>query len=564
MTTQPTHSTYQNHFRFSFSDPAETDILLLSVEDSRTGYVVRTALANPGVETASIMAFAGARFSRSALSSEDIFKEVAERGGKAQERLASIFRNYGHASVADMAQLFAYIEQVPQVHAFRFFYETSVGGGQERSTRYQAFGGVKPVALETLLPFLNATEKLSASALSRSLLELQARSLELYEKWTARLTERYTEVYQVSKESKKESTSLTARVFDSARSFLLSGLSNKTSLAWISSAREWARIIGVFKASPDFSLRCLAEQLEAVFAPEESFAREIDYTPEAPGLIRYTSADETIQTTRAALQRFLEDHHFPESVWSAALTDRRPFTPTHASLLSSSLTAGEKVALQHILSLYPSVAIDNGVQWLRNLSEGGQSELSQVLFQHFTHHRQLGNAGRVNELSFQLAISLGEARDLNRHRAWGRYSPFLEAEDGIGSLLADGFTLPLYLTENPALATERFAFEEDLHSLYSKVSEVINQAEALEWFPPTLLLQCFPFAHTIRYFMHGSPKELSYMTQLRARPGGHINYRAVVSQMAAAAAASDPLLSGLLLRGDPPNPSSRDEFLDRS
>lgn len=85
------------------------------------------------------MAFAGARFSRSSDTAHDIFAEIRDAGANAQQKLAAIFRKYGHASVADMAQLFGYIENVPQYIATCFFCETSLGGGQERSTRYQDF-----------------------------------------------------------------------------------------------------------------------------------------------------------------------------------------------------------------------------------------------------------------------------------------------------------------------------------------------------------------------------------------------------------------------------------------
>ena len=95
------------HFTFTVSDPDETDLVLVSVHDSRTNYTVRTALPNSGKQTASIMAFAGARYSRASISAYELFKEIKDAKKSANEKLATIFRSYGHASVADMAQLFA-------------------------------------------------------------------------------------------------------------------------------------------------------------------------------------------------------------------------------------------------------------------------------------------------------------------------------------------------------------------------------------------------------------------------------------------------------------------------
>jgi hypothetical protein len=64
---------------------------------------------------------------------------------------------------------------------------------------------------------------------------------------------------------------------------------------------------------------------------------------------------------------------------------------------------------------------------------------------------------------------------------------------------------------------------------------------------------------------HASPKEISYMTQLRVRPGGHINYRYLAYELARLGAKSEPLLSSLIPDIiTKPDASSREEFIDRS
>ena len=55
------------------------------------------------------------------------------------------------------------------------------------------------------------------------------------------------------------------------------------------------------------------------------------------------------------------------------------------------------------------------------------------------------------------------------------------------------------------------------------------------------------------------------MTQLRVRPGGHINYRYLAYELARLGANSDPLLSALIPSHlTQPDPVSREEFIDRS
>ncbi len=133
-----------SHFRFSSSDPQKTALRIISLSDARTGFTVRTALANNGLQVPAIMAFAGARFSRSALTAEELFAEINTSAVSAQKKLANIFNNYGHASVGDMAMLFAYIENIPRHLMFKFFYSSALGGGQERSSRFQSFSSSQP------------------------------------------------------------------------------------------------------------------------------------------------------------------------------------------------------------------------------------------------------------------------------------------------------------------------------------------------------------------------------------------------------------------------------------
>jgi thymidylate synthase ThyX len=553
-----------SHFTFTVSDPDETDLVLVSLHDSRTNYTVRTALPNSGKQTASIMAFAGARYSRASISATELFREIKDAKKTANERLATIFKSYGHASVADMAQLFAYIENLPQLYACRFYNETSVGGGQERSTRYQDFSGaaiedlkqnIKP---EVYSEIQNSPEYLD---ISQQYADLQLSALANYRKYVDILTTKFTEVYKVDTEDKKQAGALTARVFDSARYFLPNGTCNKTSICWITSAREWARIISQFKSSSDYNLVCLADQLEMLFAPDAEVAQNIGYYPEAPDLIRYTGADETTNTNLVELKNFLDEVQFE----SAAKFDKEfGFKPISVKLFDNTVSAGVKVSAQNILSLYPTVDEDWLVNWLINLPVLEKQKLSEVLLKNFDHHQQMGNQFRINTHSFVLYGSVAEGRDLNRHRAWGRFIPMISSESNYYSHLDSGYTLPMYLSDNSLLRSERDAFETDLKEYYTQLNIFANKAKLANWFPDHLILQLLPFANIMKMWFHGSPKEISYLTKLRVRPGGHINYRVLAYLMAQESAQSEDLLLGLDLGKDKkPDPSSRIEFLDR-
>ena len=547
-------------FEYSLSDPNKTDLVLVSVRDTRTNFVVRTALPNSGKQTASIMAFAGARYSRSALSAEGLFEEIKGASKSANEKLSAIFKNYGHSSVADMAQMFAYIENVPDLYAAKFYYETAVGGGQQRSTRYQDFGSIGTADLDA---FLAGAERPSDyAALDRAFQDLQQYSLEKYAHYKEELTRCYTEVYKPDPDSKANASALQARVFDSARYFLLAGANNRTSLAYITSAREWARMISVFKSSADKMLNCLGEQLEALFAPDEKLAAEIGYVPEAPDLIRYTSGDETFASNLRALKTYLREIGFDQLSW---VNTTAGYTAPDVHVLDEKLSGGLKAVAQNIATLYPRCSPEALMAWLEGLPVGKKHDLSGLVFLHFDHHRQMTNQYRVNCSTFVVDSSYAEARDLLRHRAWGRFIPMLSIEGNYEAALDFGYTLPLYLTENAKFARVRGEFEQDLNEYYKRLRSFVAMTENVSWFPRNLLLHLLPFGNIAQMWMHASPKEISYMTRLRVRPGGHINYRMLAYDIAERIALQDPFLAALGFEDSKkPSALSREEFFDRS
>jgi len=550
-----------NNFKFSLSDVDETGLVIVSVTDIRTAYTVRTALPHAGLQTASIMAFAGARFSRSDLSAVDLFKEIKSSGKSASIKLANIFKNYGHSSVADMAMLFAYIENIPKLYAVKLFYETSIGAGQERSSRYQDYSKSPPISLDNYITkdktFINNYQQIA-----EHFQRLQEQALGNYRKYKEILTAEYADLYGVDQQDKSQLGALQARVFDSARYFLPSGVATKSSLAYITSAREWARLISILKASKDIHLNYLGEQLEILFAPESSLAESLNYVPEAPDLIRYTQADETTSNNLASLTDYLEE----KWQFSTIIVERSRFgfNDIDAELLPSSVTSGVKILLQNIVAIYPLVKITWLMEWIKSRSVEELESLSEILFAGYNHHLQMGNQFKVNTNTFIVTSSIAEALDLNRHRAWGRFIPLLAMEQDYSQMFTEGYTLPAYLTENENLVAIREAFENDLLSYYDNLKLFFEEVAELTWFPNHLLLQLLPLGHIMKIWLHGSPKEISYLTKLRVRPGGHINYRIIAYKMAQLAAGSEPLLAGLGMFEKKPDATSKLEFLDRS
>lgn len=521
---------------------SEIGINLVSLRDTETGITVSTPVAKMGGKIEAKAAWTAARFSRSADGVEKILHEIHESGVNAEQKLADFFIKYGHASVADMAIPMVYVNDVPIHMAATHFYTTRVNAGQERSTRFQDFS--RSVLPDPSLPS-NLREKYDA---------LGQLSISNYLKWTQRLTEKYTEFYKPQPNSKPEQSALSARVFDSSRAFLLAGMN--TSFADRTSAREWARLIALGKGGRSRIDQQIANQIEELLAPETEIS---GYVPEVSSLIRHTEANETIGRKFVALKRFFRDNF---GLGLLTEVDRKFGSEINqvVNVLPKDVLVGEKMAVQYLLSLHPNINFRKGLELVRSLTPDRQNELSRLMFGEQSHINVMGNQAEVTGITSELTMAFSEARDMNRHRGQGRFAPWFEVREGFTRLFDKGFILPLYLSEVGEFKSEKTEFVDDMERYFAKLMTFANDFDG----DSSLFLNLFPLAGAITYFMHADPKQESYITNLRSRPGGHINYRRLAWERANEVAKLDPLLAGILLNSKRPDPASRDEFFNRT
>src|SRR5579862_134847 len=83
-----------------------------------------------------VLAYAMAKYSRSALSMRDSLREISSQ--RAEQFLNTFYFQYGHRSIADLAHLAFAIERLSLLAAIVLVDEQR-WDGQERSTRYQNF-----------------------------------------------------------------------------------------------------------------------------------------------------------------------------------------------------------------------------------------------------------------------------------------------------------------------------------------------------------------------------------------------------------------------------------------
>ena len=542
-----------------------TGLRLVCLEDIETGVVATTTVSNPEKRTAAHKAWAGARHSRASGTPWEIMHEMGEKGVDPDKKLDDLFRGYGHASVGDMASIEASIVRCPMHLCFSLFNDSAINSGQEKSTRYQQkFGGAVLHSISNYLPErLHETELESLEGEYQEFGEL---SLELFAKHKERITSAFFDYYQP--ESKGDESSLNSRVLDCVRFFLLFGQSS--GLSFETSARDWSRIIGDLKASPLPFYKKVGLQMEKLFAPTKKEEELLGYRAEAPGLIRHAEPTVTTNKNLKELRAYIEG----KTDYLDTVLIRRNFrgkVEQGVGLLPDKFSEAERMVVQYMLTIWPGASRGQLLEWVREQTPESKREISKVIFADHNNYQEMSHLARTTRITLAFEGFLGEVRDWDRHRAWGRTVslPLVFGlpidRDTAYQILGRGFGLPFYLSEIEEFEGLGREFEEDLDLYYQKLYDFVHQMsdEFRDTIDYSFVTNLLPLAHQVSLWMHGDPKQALYMTHQRVRPGGHINYRVQAFEANQLIADSDPYLEGLRIQKRP-DPRNRDEFFDRS
>lgn len=555
--------TPDGEYRWFIYSAKDLGMTLVCLEDCKTGIVVSTPIANPNIRVAAHKAWAGARQSRAAGTPWEIRHEMGMKGVDPDAKLEETFQGYGHRSVGDMARIQVDFARVPMHLPFVFFNLGTINSGQEKSSRYQQRFG--QASLHPIRHYLS--EGVPAGELSgveAAYQRLGEMALLFFTRHRHELSETFQEYYRPGP---KEQGSLNSRVLDCVRYFLLFGQS--TGFSFETSARDWSRIISDIKSSPLPLYRRVAGQVERLLTPTPEEEEYLGYRAEAPSLIRHTEADTTTNQNLAALRAFIET----TSLLSTVGVDRQlknDAVGQGVELVSGKYTEGEKIVVQYLLSIWPGLERAALFEWVHARNLEVKREISKIIFSGHNSYKEPPLLARATGTTLIFRSFLGEVRDFNRHRAWGRFVPLPLVhglpldKDTACQILARGFGLPLYLTEVPQFSGLKERFEDDLLLYYTELYEFMQGVERnLGPTDYSFIVNLLPLAHQIDIWMHGNPKQALYFTHQRVRPGGHINYRTFAYDANQLIADSDSYLSGMRL-GKRPDPASREEFFDRS
>src|SRR6201995_1042025 len=200
-----------------------------------------------------VLAYAMAKYSRSALSMRESLKEISSQ--RAEQFLNTFYFQYGHRSIADLAHIAFAVERLSLLAAI-ILVDEQRWDGQERSTRYQNFqksGWYLPNFGNQTAPRMVFTE--AVEALFHEYHACSEAMFAYLKATTPRPAEMKEESYN---------RTLRARAFDVSRYLL--PLATNTSLGQIVNARTLETQISRLLSDPHAEVRQLGERLREAAA----------------------------------------------------------------------------------------------------------------------------------------------------------------------------------------------------------------------------------------------------------------------------------------------------------
>jgi thymidylate synthase ThyX len=216
--------------------------------------------------TPELLAAVGARYSRNNEGLDAILETVhkisSQKGPDAAVDAIFNMLDYGHASIADMAQGIAiFMDGISAYMAYHMFSICPVCGGQESSTRYITMDSQHPlIPMENLGITGKRAELLQNAARTRLTFYHQACEIWSQIKKTNPELVRIPETIRSNPAKTKQVDRMEKNfVLDRARVFLPATL--RTNIVIVQHARDWARVCKLLDSSPLCEAQKLGEQI---------------------------------------------------------------------------------------------------------------------------------------------------------------------------------------------------------------------------------------------------------------------------------------------------------------
>jgi len=477
-----------------------------------------------------VLAYAMAKYSRSALSMRDSLREISSQ--RAEQFLNTFYFQYGHRSIADLAHLAFAIERLSLLAAIVLVDEQR-WDGQERSTRYQNFR-----KSGWYMPEFGADR--DAAALFRENIEAL---FVAYHEVAEGVLESLKGQIQCPPEMKPESyeRALRARAFDVARYLL--PLATNTSLGQIVNARTLETQVSRLLSSPYAEIRQLGEKLRAAAtgAAWNVHGEELGKLQQeiaaldpalgeraasllrcevrtAPTLVKYAAPNEYEMATRSELRQAAND-----------LLGNEPIEPAPSVDLidgEESLEVELATTLLYGACHYPYRQIRRHVA---ALGESRRGEIIALGTRHRGKHDELlREFASGKALKFDILMDIGGFRDMHRHR---RCIQILQ-----DFTTAHGYEVP----EGVAEAGLQKRYESAMLGAHAAFAE-LAQSVAPEY--KTSADYLLPLGTRNRTLFKMDFAEAVYISELRSQPQGHFSYRRIAWEMYEAVRRQHPSLA---------------------
>jgi thymidylate synthase ThyX len=476
-----------------------------------------------------VLAYAMAKYSRSALSMKESLKEISQQ--KAEKFLNTFYFQYGHRSIADLAHVALAIEKLSILAAIAVADEPR-WDGQERSTRYQDFRKSGFFTPEF------GDDRPARELYVRAITDLFAE----YDSLSNRMLLYLCSIVPKPEDMKEEAyeRTLRARAFDISRYLL--PLATNTSLGEIVNARTLESQVSHLLSNPYSEvrhlghllkqaatlpaydvhreqLRDLVDQIRAV-SPEVAARAEQELLREvrvAPTLVKYADPNQYESETRREMRHLATELMGNLPIAPAPLVDLLDEEPLEVELATT-------LVYEHCHYSYRQIR-----QAVAAAGEVIRREIIDLGLRHRGKHDEMLRAFCAGQqFRFDILMDIGGFRDMHRHRRC--------VQIGQDFTTAHGYDTPEEV--NAAGAVESY------HAAMQKTADaVVALAKSKHPEAAQNARYAIPLAFRKRTLFKMDFAEAVYISELRTGPAGHISYRKVAYAMYEAVAKKHPALA---------------------
>jgi thymidylate synthase ThyX len=479
-----------------------------------------------------VLAYAMAKYSRSALSMKESLREISSQ--RAEQFLNTFYFQYGHRSIADLAHIAFAIERLSLLAAIVLVDEQR-WDGQERSTRYQNFrksGWYLPEFAS------HASEEKFVQSVELLFSEYHAFSEHMLEYLRSKV-ERPAEMKEES-----YTRTLRARAFDFARYFL--PLATNTSLGQIVNARTLEQQISRLLSDPHKEVRQLGDRLRQaalgsawnVHGEELSkLQKEIAALDPALGEQMHAFIGREVKTAPTLVKYASPNAYAIESRKELAAAAAEVMGGAKIDPIPQLLPDGSAVDLleDEPLEIELATTLLYGVchysyRQIRDavtaLDEHRRNAIIGLGVKHRGRHDELlREFGAGHALRFDILMDIGGFRDMHRHRRCVQIlQPFTNLH---------GYDRPPEI-QDAGLSARYDRAIKDAHAAFNALCASGDEEQAA---------YVLPLATRNRALFKMDFAEALYISELRSGPAGHFSYRRIAWEMYQAVQRKHPALA---------------------